>query len=52
MTENDGTLKCEWCPCIFFTQEDLDAHIRKIGKLKYDHVRMWKQLMEEGQKFG
>ena len=47
-----GVYKCCWCPCIFSTQDDFIRHWKAIGKLRYDHVRKWKEMQEHSKKFG
>jgi hypothetical protein len=49
MTIADKTVwyKCEWCPCLFLTQHDLDLHLHSfrttgVKPNEYDHKIRWK----------
>ncbi|MCL1976892.1 MAG: hypothetical protein FWG55_02110 [Candidatus Bathyarchaeota archaeon] len=35
-------LKCPYCACIFFTQADLDTHLKRFGNNPTQHVNDYK----------
>ncbi|MCL2287748.1 MAG: hypothetical protein FWC33_00995 [Candidatus Bathyarchaeota archaeon] len=42
--ENNTTyIKCPYCACIFFTQTDLDIHIKKFGNNPTQHAKDYKE---------
>jgi hypothetical protein len=43
---NETVFKCEWCPCFFFNEADLEAHkqafkITGTEPNQYDHKVAW-----------
>ncbi|MGD6934955.1 MAG: hypothetical protein ACQCN5_12190 [Candidatus Bathyarchaeia archaeon] len=40
---NQPYLKCPHCACIFFTQADLDAHLKRFGNNTAQHVEDYKK---------
>lgn len=36
----DGVYSCPYCPCLFFSQFDLDSHLTAFGR--EDHERLWR----------
>ena len=36
-------LKCPHCACIFFTQADLDMHLKRFGNDSKQHVQDYKE---------
>jgi hypothetical protein len=41
---NNQYLKCPHCACIFFTQADLDAHLKRFGNNPAMHVDEYKKV--------
>jgi uncharacterized C2H2 Zn-finger protein len=41
---NASYLKCPYCACIFFTQLDLDAHIKQFGTNPTQHAKDYKDV--------
>jgi hypothetical protein len=41
---NASPLKCPHCACIFFTQADLDAHLKHFGDNPTQHVKDYKEI--------
>jgi uncharacterized C2H2 Zn-finger protein len=43
--ENKATyFKCPHCACIFFTQPDLDAHIKQFSNNPIQHAKDYKEI--------
>jgi len=36
-------LKCPYCACIFFTQKDLDIHLKRFGNNPDQHIKDYKE---------
>ncbi|MDR2203610.1 MAG: hypothetical protein LBE76_04860 [Nitrososphaerota archaeon] len=43
-TGKDKYLKCPYCACIFFTQTDLESHIKQFGNNPAQHVKEHKEI--------
>jgi len=41
---NDVYLKCPYCTCIFFTQTDLDTHLKAFGNDPTQHAKDYKEI--------
>jgi uncharacterized C2H2 Zn-finger protein len=41
---NAQYLKCPYCPCIFFTQADLDTHLEHFGNNAAQHIKDYKEV--------
>lgn len=35
--------KCQFCPCVFETETDLEKHMRTFGRNRENHYRKWKR---------
>lgn len=43
--------KCQFCPCVFLSQEDLDVHMLAFGSDGVAHNRMFVFLSQEFKPF-
>lgn len=50
----DGFFQCPFCPCLFFSQYNLDCHLEAFGRK--EHLRLWRcshiLLAEDGHVAG
>ena len=37
--------RCEFCPCVFASQVDLDSHLKTFGSVP--HLRLWERIHSE-----
>ena len=44
LPKNNAThLKCPYCPCIFFSQPDLDKHMKQFSDNPAQHIKDYKE---------
>lgn len=48
--DEDGFLKCPFCPCMFCTREDLDLHLARFGSNVVLHEREFRRVHREAER--
>lgn len=45
--ESEVVYSCAWCPCRFSSKEDLELHMKVVGRNQWDHKHNWRLMMQE-----